>query len=477
MTNVLDLARTKGDLKKVASTNGGEYAGACPSCGGTDRFRVWPDQKDGGSYWCRSCGKSGDNIQFLRDFDQMTFKQACDAVGRDIKSAAYHTPQMPGAGRVPVKDQAAPAPDPAPSATQSDTWRTKAAVFTTWAHKKLRRNAQRMKWLHERGINVETIRTAYLGWNPGKGGKDLWRHRSSWGLADEIKPDGKPKRLWLPRGLVIPNPPTPDPTRIRIRRSDDRLRYYVIPGSDMTPMILRGQESGAGGREPFAAVIVESELDAILIHQEAGALVTAVAMGNAQAKPKGALLDQLKGAAHILIALDYDTAGNSARLFWESNFSQAVHWPPAVGKDPGEMHTAGISIKAWISEGLPDAFFIGPSLLGIERGCSASQGPEEQGSEVRDPGPEKKSVGCQESGGGPDPVTQLHGLLKSSPVVIVNAPDRIKIREPRKWARENWQQSKQISELVFLKPDVFDFIRAHPDELITHKNLMRAILE
>jgi len=27
-------------LSKVASTHGGEYAGACPWCGGNDRFRL-----------------------------------------------------------------------------------------------------------------------------------------------------------------------------------------------------------------------------------------------------------------------------------------------------------------------------------------------------------------------------------------------------------------------------------------------------
>ena len=29
-------------LRRVASTNGGEWAGPCPFCGGHDRFRVWP---------------------------------------------------------------------------------------------------------------------------------------------------------------------------------------------------------------------------------------------------------------------------------------------------------------------------------------------------------------------------------------------------------------------------------------------------
>ena len=64
--NVLDLAQKHVQLKKVATTKGGEWQGPCPGCGGSDRFHVWPEKNEGeGSYWCRQCEKSGDGIQFL----------------------------------------------------------------------------------------------------------------------------------------------------------------------------------------------------------------------------------------------------------------------------------------------------------------------------------------------------------------------------------------------------------------------------
>lgn len=76
--NVLGLAEKRVRLKKVSATYGGEWQGPCPSCGGTNRFHVWPEQHEGkGSYWCRGCDKVGDNIQFLIDFEGMTFKEAC----------------------------------------------------------------------------------------------------------------------------------------------------------------------------------------------------------------------------------------------------------------------------------------------------------------------------------------------------------------------------------------------------------------
>ena len=43
--NILDLVKSDvPSIKRVANTNGGEWAGPCPFCGGEDRFRVWPDE-------------------------------------------------------------------------------------------------------------------------------------------------------------------------------------------------------------------------------------------------------------------------------------------------------------------------------------------------------------------------------------------------------------------------------------------------
>jgi hypothetical protein len=65
------------ELRYVARTRGGEYAGPCPFCGGEDRFRVWPES-DRPGWWCRRCNRSGDAIQFLRDYHHLPFHQARD---------------------------------------------------------------------------------------------------------------------------------------------------------------------------------------------------------------------------------------------------------------------------------------------------------------------------------------------------------------------------------------------------------------
>lgn len=49
--------------RRVARTNGGEWAGPCPLCGGRDRLRVWPSPRDRAPRaWCRQCKVSGDAL-------------------------------------------------------------------------------------------------------------------------------------------------------------------------------------------------------------------------------------------------------------------------------------------------------------------------------------------------------------------------------------------------------------------------------
>jgi hypothetical protein len=80
--NLLDLIGT--DLKKVASTRGGEYAGACPFCGGKDRMRVQPEK---GQWWCRQCSPN-EHWQSAADYvmrrDNVTFKEAMARLGLSL---------------------------------------------------------------------------------------------------------------------------------------------------------------------------------------------------------------------------------------------------------------------------------------------------------------------------------------------------------------------------------------------------------
>ena len=95
-----ELIEQETTLKKVAGTRGGEYAGPCPWCGGTDRFHVWPDA-DRPGYWCRQCGKHGDAIQYLRDRHGLSYRQACERLHVLPRALPTRRPPTPPPATMP----------------------------------------------------------------------------------------------------------------------------------------------------------------------------------------------------------------------------------------------------------------------------------------------------------------------------------------------------------------------------------------
>lgn len=77
--NILDLTRELGlQPQRVAATGNGEYKVSCPNCkAGVDRFCIWPNEGNGGRYWCRVCDCKGDAIQFCRAFLGLSYAEAC----------------------------------------------------------------------------------------------------------------------------------------------------------------------------------------------------------------------------------------------------------------------------------------------------------------------------------------------------------------------------------------------------------------
>ena len=145
--NVLELASKRVQLRKASGTNGGEWQGPCPDCGGTDRFHVWPEQNEGkGGYWCRGCERTGDNIQFLRDFEGLTFPEAC---GRLNISVAERPESRPAPQRKPEFIPESHLPP-------GELWLQKAEKLVTWAQENLAQNSEVLAWLAERGIDRDS---------------------------------------------------------------------------------------------------------------------------------------------------------------------------------------------------------------------------------------------------------------------------------------------------------------------------------
>lgn len=333
--NILDLAETLNlSPRRTASTNGGEYKSKCPNCqDGIDRFCIWPNQGKSGRYWCRVCEIKGDAIQFCRDFLGMTFQEACQKLNCTqslsntplIKRKAF-TPNVP----LPV----------------TSSWQQAAKRFIASSHKELIGQPEIIESLSKRGFTLDTIQRFSLGWNF----QNLFEERQKWGMPTEIKENGHFRRQWLPEGIVIPTFVNNEPIKIKIRRntwtSEDSLpRYVEISGSSHTLSIY--------GDKPKPVIIVESELDAMLIQQEASHLVCSVALGGVSKKPDTATHEWLKQAPLILLSLDFDETGKKKYAFWMRLYSNLRPWPSPYTKSPGDaFEKSGINIVSWIKCGL-----------------------------------------------------------------------------------------------------------------------------
>ncbi len=333
---ILDLISTK--MEKKSTSKGGEYHGPCPLCGGEDRFHAWPHQGTHGTYWCRGCNKGGDAIQFLRDFEGLSYHDACRKLG--IQAMETAPPNSPPRTRATERNNFSPVASTLPP----HLWSEKAALFVEWCHKNLLANPEQLAWLAAHGIGPDMVAKYLLGWNPA----DAWRPRVSWGLLPELKENGEQKKLWLPSGLIIPWHIMGLCCRLRVRRSAGEPRYFVIPGSGRQPLITRP--------DALAYMVVESELDAILLDCLAGDLVGVIALGNNSAKPDQVAHVFLSAAVHISVALDFDEPGAKAVPWWLAQYSTAERTPVVGGKDPCDMFAAGENVRVWILAGLPPRF-------------------------------------------------------------------------------------------------------------------------
>lgn len=325
---ILELIQAnEGPLKKQA-TNGAEYEGSCPWCGGQERFRVWPET---GRFWCRQCGKAGDEIDYLRERRGLSFKEIYQLTGRKPRPQKYSRPPEPSY-------------TPKEAASPKEFWQVKAGNFLAIAINSLwsKQGESVRAWLKtEKGLSDATIKKSMLGYSP----MDIDEPRSAWRL-EPLSKDGIQMRQWIPAGLVIPLVKNNKVMRLRIRRDNpgDRPRYIVVSGSSSAPLII-GQDKGA-------AILVESELDAWLLYETVGDLASIVALGNAQAKPDIETDKLLQDTPVILMSLDAEDAGAKANwVFWRDNY-EAKRWPPIKGKTPGDARLNGLDLRNWVIAGI-----------------------------------------------------------------------------------------------------------------------------
>ncbi len=228
---------------------------------------------------------------------------------------------------------------PDPCEPPCAAWQAAAQAFLAYSQDQLWDGPDTaLDTLEARGLNALTAVNAGLGHNP----THLTRSRARWGLEADQHGDN----LYLPAGIVLPYIIDRVIYKIEIRTAAGK---YTLPGSANA---LWGADRLSPGKP---AQLVEGVFNALTIRQEAGDLVTPVALGAATHCRRVRWIAPLVGVTQVLVSTDAGKAGEDAAGYWLNLLAHnGRRWRPYTD-DPNAMHTAGISVRDWVRAGLDAA--------------------------------------------------------------------------------------------------------------------------
>lgn len=321
----IDLLELVGQDTHLRRESARSWAGPCVWCGGDDRLYVKPE--DAPPHWrCRhGCG-SGDAIAYVMKRDGLTFPDAFQALGGALTSNPLPRPR-----RVPAS---------VPSHKPSKEWRAAAGPATQryaaalWAPDA----SAALEWLRARGLRDDTLRAWRIGYSRDE-------------VVDGLRVPGPSvvipwfvgAELWALKVRLLT--PRPDGTRyMSVTWADAARRAQDAAGAPF----MYGAHTLPGQR---VVVVTEGELDALLLHQEAGDLSAVVTLGGCGKRLDGRAAWLLLEASDILVAYDVDEPGEkgAAALLHDLPAARRV-LPPALppGKDITDAFLDGADLRAWV---------------------------------------------------------------------------------------------------------------------------------
>lgn len=333
--DLLGLVQQHTQLKKAAQTNGGEWSGPCPFCGGKDRFHVWPTPKDGKPrFWCRGCQASGDALSYVMARDNVGFKDACQRLG--LEPGSYHAPARPDAP--PRRKDRAIVGQRKEYAADSPAWQAAADNFCLdcWGllwQKHSGEYSPGMAYLQGRGLRTSVMGVFELGYNAHP-------YRATWAGVD----------VWLPAGVVIPHVYGGRLLAVNVRRLDgEEPKYLKAKGSANGLFVTHPLD------DQVVVIMVEGEFDAMVLWQEtrniAGGCIAPVATGSTHGGLLREWVVRLGVARRVVLAFDSDDAGEKAAERWRAAFPEAVRLVP-TRHDVNEMLCNGDDVSNWVKGAL-----------------------------------------------------------------------------------------------------------------------------
>lgn len=415
------------DMRHPLKQTGESMVGPCPLCGGNDRFVFLPDK---GLAFCRKCGFKGTAVQYLIDVHGYSEADAKKRAGYGRGTPVKKSSLPPSQGKAGYG--AAPAPDP----VNRDLWRERAKALLAQAQRDIDCPEACAFW-ERRCLSLETVRAVGLGWVK----TDLWPYCRDWGL-----PESKPgQKLHIPPGALLTVGSQGLPRLMEVRCVPS-VQYQ---GKPYTHWTIRGSEQGycfCLGDPGQPVAVMESILDAVLLHQETRGQIAVIAtLGSS--KPLSQDADKLIETAPVAFAVpdDEEDEGIARRAVarWRANHATPFHIAlPVGGKDLTDMHRAALTtgealtVSEWFDECLT------PLIPGQATPIPPSSDPESQ---------EEPSSSSQEA----DIQSQDQDELTSD-----TDPWRDELREATRQPlisqplsqRDEWHVKRLIDELIHIVP-------------------------
>jgi len=323
--NLLQLL--PGQFKKVGSTGGGEYHGPCPFCGGKDRFIVQPKGDNGGRWWCRQCGKSGDPLAFVMQYESLDFKAACERLKLDAPDRPLTPrPPQPELYASDLKDYACFEPE----------WQAAAAELAESCSDALQDNwpGRAGRYLEDRGISRQCALAAFLGVNN-------CGHTAHWGSAE----------VYLPRGITIPWEIGQQLWNIRVRRPNADLAGADLAKYASAKGCANGVYHISQVRPGDTVIMSEGEFDNLVLENylRDRDSVKVVSIGSNTGGRVLRWVARLALAESVLLAFDNDAAGDAAADWWKAALPKKAGRLRPTRKDITEMWQAG-ELPLWIGD-------------------------------------------------------------------------------------------------------------------------------
>jgi hypothetical protein len=162
-----------------------------------------------------------------------------------------------------------------------------------------------------------------LGYVPLKDGRWYTGEFEKWGInPDQLREDQRAKGgVRVPDGILIPWTEGNAVWKLCLKRPGHHMSYGQVMGSSDGGLY---NIDTVTAEQP--AMMVESELCALSVYQEAGDIINVAATGSSS-KGQGRASD-MGIASYVLQSFDADSAGDDAAEFWLKKLPQIIRWRP-----------------------------------------------------------------------------------------------------------------------------------------------------